>query len=169
MFRKLSYHLVLFGSQFSFEVSGRFWWGFGGFHTEIDISMNTLRRVARASKLCNPPRLLCSYAVIVVSMAAFNSTTTYTDVQIANAPPLEPAFEHLLRNATVHKSVIRTLRVNSITDRKTFVKMYDSEAALEDGASDLGFDLVSGGLPHEREFARVATAWKTAKVMAETK
>ena len=40
---------------------------------------------------------------------------------------------------------------------------------LKDGASDLGFDSVAGGLPHKREFARVVTAWKTAKVMAETK
>ena len=47
--------------------------------------------------------------------------------------------------------------------------MFDSETAHKDGASDLGFDLVTGGLPHKREFARVVNAWKTAKVMAETK
>ena len=29
--------------------------------------------------------------------------------------------------------------------------------------------MVVGGLPHKREFARVVTAWKSAKVMAETK
>ena len=33
----------------------------------------------------------------------------------------------------------------------------------------LGFDVSSGGLPHKREFARVVTAWKTAKVIVETK
>ena len=37
------------------------------------------------------------------------------------------------------------------------------------GAADLGFDLATGGLPHKREFARIVTAWKTAKVMAQTK
>ena len=95
---------------------------------------------------------------IVVSMAAFTSTASYTDVQIANAPSLEPAFEHLLRNATVHESVIHTLRVNAITDRETFVNMFDAEAALKEGASDLGFDLSTGGLPHKREFARVVSA-----------
>ena len=47
--------------------------------------------------------------------------------------------------------------------------MFDSETALEDGASDLGFDLVTGGLPDKREFARVVTTWKMAKDMAETK
>ena len=69
----------------------------------------------------------------------------------------------------VHESVIGTLRVNAITDRDTFVNMFDSEAALKEGASDLGFDLSTGGLPHKREFARVVTSWKTAKVMSETK
>ena len=36
--------------------------------------------------------------------------------------------------------------MNAITDRDTFVNMFDSEAALKDGASDLGFDLDYGGL-----------------------
>ena len=47
--------------------------------------------------------------------------------------------------------------------------MFDAEAALKEGASDLGFDLSTRGLPHKRDFARVVSAWKTAKVMAETK
>ena len=100
-------------------------------------------------------------------MANFTSTITYTDEQIASAPPLEPAFEHL-RNSTT-QSVISTLRVNGVTDRETFDKMFDSETALKEGTSDLGFNLTSGGLPLKREFARVVTAWKTAKIMAETK
>ena len=49
------------------------------------------------------------------------------------------------------------------------MNMFDSEAALKDGASDLGFGLSTGGLSHKREFARVVTSWKTAKVMSETK
>ena len=103
-------------------------------------------------------------------MAAFTSTIAIAADQLATAPQkLEPAFEHLLRNSTVHESVIGVLRINSITDRDTFVNMFDSEAALKDGASDLGFDLSTGGLPHKREFARVVTSWKTAKVMSETK
>ena len=102
-------------------------------------------------------------------MSVFNSTISYTVEQLSGAPSLEPAFEHLLRNSPTHESVINTLRVNAITDRETFVKIFDSETALKDGASNLGFDLVAGGLSHKREFARVVTAWKTAKVMAETK
>ena len=102
-------------------------------------------------------------------MAAFTSTISIPAAQLADAPQLEPAFEHLLRNSSVHESVIGTLRVNAITDRDTFVNMFDSEAALKEGASDLGFDLTTGGLPHKREFARVVTSWKTAKVMSETK
>ena len=102
-------------------------------------------------------------------MAAFTSTISVPAAQLAETPQLEPAFEHLLRNSSVHESVISTLRVNAITDRDTFVNVFDSEAALKEGASDLGFDLTSGGLPHKREFARVVTSWKTANVMSETK
>ena len=46
--------------------------------------------------------------------------------------------------------------------------MFDSETSLKDGAADLGFNLSTGGLPDKREFARVVTAWKTAKVMSDT-
>ena len=69
----------------------------------------------------------------------------------------------------VHESIILTLRINDIADRDTFVNMFDSESTLKDGAADLGTNLMGGGLPHKREFARVVTAWKTAKVMTETK
>ena len=96
-------------------------------------------------------------------MAVFTLSVTYIADQVANSPPLEPAFEHLLRNASVQESVIDTLRVNAITDRETFVNMFDAEAALN------GFNLSTGGFPHKREFARVVSAWKTAKVMAEAK
>ena len=74
-------------------------------------------------------------------MATFTSTITITAEELSQSPQLEPSFEHLLRNSNVHESVISTLRFNAVTDRDTFVNMYDSEAALKDGASDLGFDL----------------------------
>ena len=79
-----------------------------------------------------------------------------SDAQLSTTPQLELAFEHLLRNSAVDESVISILRVNEVVDRDTFVNMFDTETALKDGAAD-------------REFARVVTAWKTAKVMAETK
>ena len=100
-------------------------------------------------------------------MATFTSTVSFTDAQIAAAPPLEPAFDHLLRNSMTHDSIITILRVNEVTDLDAFVNMFDSEAALKEGAGDLGIDMTAGGLPHKREFARVVTAWKTAKVMAD--
>ena len=102
-------------------------------------------------------------------MAVFNSNVVITDAQLVDAPQLEPAFGHMLRNSSVHESVISILRANAIVDRDTFVNMYDSESSLKEEAADLGFDLSTGGLPHKREFARIVTAWKTAKVMAETK
>ena len=92
-----------------------------------------------------------------------------TDAQLVDAPQLEPAFEHMLRNSSVRESVISILRANAIVDRDTFVNMYDSESSLKERAADLGFDLATGGLSHKREFAHIVTAWKTAKVMAETK
>ena len=100
-------------------------------------------------------------------MAAFTPTIAITDEQLAAAP--QPAFEHLLRNSSTHESVIHTLRVSEVVDRDAFVNMFDSESSLKDGASDLGFDLTNGGLPHKREFAKVVTAWKTARIMSETK
>ena len=70
----------------------------------------------------------------------------------------------------LYTKVSLTLCVSTLLlDRETFVNMFNAEAALKDGASDLGFNLSTGGLPHKREFARVVSAWKTAKVMAETK
>ena len=69
----------------------------------------------QALQLSSPASLLRRYCGIVVFMAAFTSSLTYTADQVANSPPLEPAFELLLRNATVHESVIDTLRVNAVT------------------------------------------------------
>ena len=162
--------------QFSFKCPGRFWWGTKGFHTEIGLphvgtaffgsrifgsSSHSLQSRSVVSRL--PCILYYDYGRIY--FYDFYSSRSAR----RPAPQLEPAFEHLLRNSSVHESVIGTLRVNAITDRDTFVNMFDSEAALKEGASDLGFDLTTGGLPHKREFARVVTSWKTAKVMSKTK
>ena len=40
-----------------------------------------------------------------------------------------------------------------MVDRDTLVNVFDSEAALKEGAADPGFSLTSGGLSHKREFA----------------
>ena len=72
--------------------------------------------------------------------------------------PQQPSNWSLLSSicvSAVDESVISILRVNAVVDRDTFVNMFDTETALKDGAAD-------------REFARVVTAWNTAKVMAET-
>ena len=82
-------------------------------------------------------------------MAEFVSALTYSDEQKNAARNLAQDQRH--------------------TDRDTFVNMFDSESTLKDGAADVGTNLMGGGLPHKREFARVVTAWKTAKIMTETK
>ena len=56
-----------------------------------------------------------------------------------------------------------------VVDRDMFVNMFDTEASPKEGAADLVFNLTAGGPPDKREFARVVTASKTAKIMAETK
>ena len=158
--------------SFVVEVSGRFWWRIEGFSTKIacpffdTVNARWLETANFAVSLLPAPSSLSS---TVIFMAVFNSSVVITDAQLVDAPQLEPAFERMLRNSSVHESVISILRANSIVDRDTFVNMYDSESSLKEGAGDLGFDVATGGLPHKREFARIVTAWKTAKVMAETK
>ena len=141
----------------SVEVStlsaGAFLVGNRGFHTEIDFSPFGTRcdviTTAQDSNLAfSPSHFPCvssRWSLLRTGMAAFTSTIVINAEQLSNSPQLQPAFEHLLRNSNVHESVISTLRINAITDRDTFVHMFDSEAALKDGASDLGFDLTAGG------------------------
>ena len=68
----------------------------------------------------------------ITNMATFNSVISFTAEQLAAAPPLEAAFEHLLRNSMTHESVINALRVNEVTDHDTFVNMFDSGTALKE-------------------------------------
>ena len=110
--------------HFCLKCPGRFWWGTKGFHTEIGFP-----HVGTSFRFPNIRLELANFATsrsVVVAflvifyftgMAAFTSSISISDAQIAGAPQLEPAFEHLLRNSSVHESVISTLRVNAITDR----------------------------------------------------
>ena len=72
-----------------------------------------------------PPSYSCSKAV-------FASTLTITEAQMSGAVPLEPAFENLLRSATVHESIIWALCINEINDRATFCAL-DSRRASSTG------------------------------------
>ena len=102
-------------------------------------------------------------------MAASCSIVTFTDEQRASAPDMEPAFENLLRNLSVDESIITALQVNMIADRETFVGLVDTEAGFMKNAPDFGIDLENGGVAHKREMSRLITAWKHARVAAETK
>ena len=131
-------------------VPGRFWWRTEGFPTEIGfphylahVAMSSQRlETANFAIYPHAPRtsFVCGNFVST-NMAAFTSTIAINAEQLANSPHLEPAFEHLLRNSNVHEGIISTLRINAVTDRDTFVNVFDTEAALKDGALDLGFDL----------------------------
>ena len=86
------------------------------------------------------------------------------------APQLEPAFEHLLRNSIdarkcdFHTScptkwLTATPSLTCSSPKKRSLRARQTWASI----------LWPVVLPHKREFARVVTAWKTAKIMAETK
>ena len=148
------------------ESSLRFWWGTKGFHTEIGFPTAPHKVVgdpygSRQLSLLTPSlRPDSSYSCCRYGLwLLFISTISFTDEQIAAATSPRSG----IRTVT-HESIITTLRVNEVMDRDTFVNMFDSETALEEGAADLGIDMTSGGLPHKREFARVVAAWKTSMV-----
>ena len=110
--------------HFCLKCPGRFWWGTKGFHTEIGFPHvgTTFRfpyiRLELAIFATSRSVVLAVFVVLrTVTMAAFTSTISIPAAQLADAPQLEPAFEHLLRNSSVHESVIGTLHVNAITDR----------------------------------------------------
>ena len=119
---------TIMGHCLCLKCLGRFWWGTKGFHTEIGFPHvgTPFRSLYIWLELANPATShSLAFVVFIISystgMAAFTSTIAVPAAQLADAPQLEPAFEHLLRNSSVHESVIQTLRVNAITDRDTFV------------------------------------------------
>ena len=54
---------------------------------------------------------------------------------------------HSNTSFAAHGSIITALRVNEITDRDTFVNMFDSEKGLSSSAADLGANMSGKGPP----------------------
>ena len=76
-----------------------------------------------------------------------------TESQRANAPPLEPALNTLLRDS--HEEMVTTLRVQDITDRETFVAL-DSTDAVFRQACFQGFRIdLDHDFPHRRALGRL--------------
>ena len=87
----------------------------------------------------------------------------------ATAPPLEPAFEALLRSGNIHEEVIWACRIQDILDREVFVALYHTvEGFKETVTAGLGID-PAAGFSHSREMAKVIKAWNSAKLQAEIK
>ena len=85
------------------------------------------------------------------------------------APPLEPAFEALLRSGNIHEDVIMACRVQDILDREVFVSLHHTvEGFKEAVTAGLGID-PAVGFSHSREMAKMVKAWNSAKVQAEVK
>ena len=121
-FHQWGCHIVSTLSAGAFLVGNR-----GGFHTEIDFPIWHALRCHPCGSRQQPcvfsshfPCVSSRWSLLHTGMAAFTSTIAINAEQLSNSPQLEPAFEHLLRNSTVHESVISTLRINAITDRDTF-------------------------------------------------
>ena len=102
-------------------------------------------------------------------LAEYVSTLTCTDEQKSAVSNLEPSFEHLLRSSSVHESVITSLRVNEITDTDTCCEHVRLGNNSEHVSCRPGCKFVWERSSRKRELSRLVTAWKTAKVMSETK
>ena len=85
------------------------------------------------------------------------------------APPLEPAFEALLRSGNIHEDVIMACRVQDILDREVFVSLHHAvEGFKEAVTAGLGIN-PAVGFSHSREKDKMVKAWNSAKVQAEVK
>ena len=165
--------------QFSLISAGAILVGNRGIHTEIGLPhvgttfLFTSQFAARARAPCKLRSLLLCCCLQVLLLVLLWQLS----IRLSLLPPISlrplPNWNQLLNICCATALFMRVLSeyFASILSQNAirFVNMFDSEAALKDGASDLGFDLSTGGLPHKREFARVVTSWKTAKVMSETK
>ena len=104
-----------------------------------------------------------------VGTMAFTSSLELLSAQRADAPPLEPSLEALLREVNCHEEVIMAFRVQEIVDRGLFVALDSSEEGIRKTAQEaFGID-PEKGFAHKRELAKVVKAWSTARVQNEAK
>ena len=88
-----------------------------------------------------------------------NFVTTPEEKQ--GAPPLEPAFEALLRSGNIDEDVIMACRVQDILDREVFVSFHHTVEGFKEAVS-AGLGIVPAmGFSHNREMAKMVTDIKT--------
>ena len=100
---------------------------------------------------------------------AFTSAISFSDEIKASLKPLEPAFENLLRTATVHEDVLKALRMEEILDREMFVSLDTTEEGLAKSATDaFGVD-PEINFDHKKDLAKLKRVWNQAKLQADAK
>ena len=62
----------------------------------------------------------------------------FTPEEMANAPPLEPGLEGLLRSQNLHEEVIMAFRVNEVLSRSVFVALDTTIEGLSKTAETFG-------------------------------
>ena len=91
-----------------------------------------------------------------------------SEEQKANAKPLEPAFEALLRTVDLDEELITILRVRNVLDREIFSSLEMNEENFRDTiASACGID--NTNFEHKLEIAKLVKAWRTSSLQAEGK
>ena len=99
----------------------------------------------------------------------FVTALDMTPEEKQGAPPLEPAFEALLRSGNIHEDVIMACRVQDILDREVFVSLHYTVEGFKEAVS-AGLGIVPAvGFSHNREMAKMVKAWNSAKVQADIK
>ena len=93
----------------------------------------------------------------------------FTPEEMANAPPLEPGLEGLLRSQNLHEEVIMAFRVNEVLSRSVFVALDTTIEGLSKTAETFGINVASGEFVHKREMAKLISAWQQGKVDQDTK
>ena len=91
-----------------------------------------------------------------------------SEEQKANAKPLEPAIEALLRTVDLDGELITILRVRNVLDREIFSSLeMNEEKFRETIASVCGID--NTNFEHKLETAKLVKAWRTSSLQAEVK
>ena len=126
---------------------------------------------AAAAAVTTPPAVTTSTTIAQARAPSKNfvSTLEMSADEKATAPPLEPAFEALLRSGNIHEEVIWACRIQDILDREVFVALHHTvEGFTQAVSAGLGIDPAMG-FSHNREMAKMVKAWNSAKIQADIK
>ena len=112
---------------------------------------------------------VCSCTLLQYSVLGFIMPfLAVSEEQKANAKPLEPAFEALLRTVDLDEELITNLRVRNVLDREIFSSLeMNEENFRETIASSCGID--NTNFEHKLETAKLVKAWRTSSLQAEVK